>query len=381
MLFADTRVDYRERSDPWKCACTGAPTCSRIIPEHSDRAVATPPAAHEVETTPLLIIPGGTASPMTETNAVATVPRRFTLDTQTETWGYFCGCVLALGASLSFATARAGIINGLTPSDLILMRFSVAGVVLLPLLLRWGLPTLAGIGWRRGLILTVLGGPAFALKQMGGYAFAPLAHGAVIHPASVTILSTGIAAALLGERLSRGHLIGAGLVIGGIVLISWQGLHAATGVGSWVGDLLFFASAVLWAGFTVLIRHWRLPAIRVIAVVSVLSLLVVLPSYLAWYGLEHLRARPPLPMAMQALVQGLLQGIVALTAYSQAIRVLGVSRAVLFPAMVPGISILIGIPIVGEVPNATQVIGLLLVTIGLVCAIGTFRWIAVWRRL
>ena len=318
---------------------------------------------------------------MTETVAVAAVPRRFTLNTQTEAWGYFCGCVLALGASLSFAAARAGIIRGLMPGDLILMRFSVAGIVLMPLLLRWGLPTLAGIGLRRGLILTMLGGPAFALMQMGGYAFAPLAHGAVIHPASVTILSTGIAAALLGERLSRGHLIGAALVIGGIVLISWQGLHAAAGVGSWVGDLLFFTSAVLWAVFTVLIRHWRLPALRAIAVVSFLSLLVILPGYLAWYGLEHLRARPPLPMAMQALVQGLMQGVVALTAYSQAIRVLGVSRAVLFPAMVPAVSILVGIPIVGEVPNATQITGLLLVTIGLMCAIGAFRWIAVPRRL
>ena len=318
---------------------------------------------------------------MTKTTSVATVPRRFTLNTQTETWGFLCGCVLALGASLSFAAARAGIIDGLTPGDLILMRFGVAGVVLMPLLLHWGLPSLAGIGWRRGLILTVLGGPAFALMQMGGYAFAPLAHGAVIHPASVTILSTGIAAALLGERLSRVHLIGAGLVMGGIVLISWQGLHAASSVGSWVGDLLFFISAVLWAVFTVLIRHWRLPALRAIAVVSFLSLLVILPGYLAWYGLEHLRARPLLPMAMQALVQGLMQGVVAITAYSQAIRVLGVSRAVLFPAMVPAVSILIGIPVVGEVPNATQITGLLLVTTGLMCAIGAFRWTAVWRRL
>lgn len=318
---------------------------------------------------------------MTETTAVATAPRRFTLNTQSEAWGYFCGCVLALGASLSFAAARGGILHGLTPGDLILMRFGVAGVVLMPLLLRWGLPTLAGIGWRRGLILTVLGGPAFALMQVGGYAFAPLAHGAVIHPASVTILSTGIAAVLLGERLSRAHLIGAGLVIAGIVLISWQGLQATTGTDSWIGDLLFFTSAVLWAVFTVLIRHWRLPALRAIAVVSFLSLLVILPSYLTWYGLEHLRARPPLPMAIQALVQGLMQGVVAITAYSQAILILGVSRAVLFPAMVPAVSILIGIPIVGEVPNPTQITGLLLVTIGLLCAIGAFRWVLVSKRL
>lgn len=311
---------------------------------------------------------------------VTTATRRWGLDTRSDAWGYFCGSVLALGASLSFASARAGVLAGLSPGDLILMRFGVAGLLLFPFLAHWGLGSLAGVGWRRGLILTALGGPAFALMQMGGYAFAPLAHGAVIHPASVTIISTAIAAALLGERLSNAHLAGAALVISGIVLISWHGLRAETGADSWIGDTLFFTSAILWAGFTVLIRHWRLHAIRAIAAVSFLSLLFILPGYLAWFGWDHLLARPAGPMATQALVQGLGQGVLAIIAYSQAIRVLGVSRAVLFPAMVPAVSVLVGIPIVGEIPNATQIAGLLLVTVGLAGAIGLFRpWHAMRR--
>ena len=299
--------------------------------------------------------------------------RRLVPNTRSDAWGYFCGCVLALGASLSFATARAGILSGLSPGDMILMRFGVSGLFLLPFWVGSGLPRLAGIGWGKAMILTMVAGPGFALMQMGGYAFAPLAHGAVIHPASVTIISTVIAAILLKERLSGAHLIGASLVIAGIVLISWQGLHAATGADSWIGDVLFLTSAILWAGFTVLIRHWRLHAIRTIAVVSFLSLIVMLPGYIGWYGIAHIRALPPGAMAVQALVQGFGQGVLALTAYSQAIRVLGVSRAVLFPAMVPAVSIVIGIPIVGEVPNAYQIAGLLLVTAGLLGAIGAFR--------
>ena len=59
---------------------------------------------------------------------------------------------------MSFAAARAGVINGLTPGDLIPMWFGVAGIVLLPLL-RWDFPTLAAIGRRRGLVLTGRGGP------------------------------------------------------------------------------------------------------------------------------------------------------------------------------------------------------------------------------
>ena len=309
---------------------------------------------------------------MTATPPAAVGLRRFLPNTQSDAWGYCCGCVLALGASLSFATARAGVVAGLSPGDLIVMRFGVSGLFLLPFWIGSGLPGLAGVGWRRALLLTMLAGPGFALMQMGGYAFAPLAHGAVIHPASVTIISTIIAAALLKERLSGAHLIGAALVIGGIVLISWQGLHATAGADSWIGDVLFFTSAIIWACFTVLVRHWRLHAIRTIAVVSFLSLILMLPGYFAWYGMDHVRARPLGSMAVQGLVQGFGQGVLAITAYSQAIRVLGVSRAVLFPAMVPAVSILIGIPIVGEFPNAYQIAGLLLVTAGLVSAVGVF---------
>jgi hypothetical protein len=58
--------------------------------------------------------------------------------------------------------------------------------------------------------------------------------------------------------------------------------------------------------------------------------------------------------------------------FSKAIAILGVSRAVLFPAIVPAISVLIGIPIVGEWPDALQVAGLFLVTLGLLTAVGLF---------
>ena len=246
---------------------------------------------------------------MTATPPAAAGLRRFLPNTQSDAWGYFCGCVLALGASLSFATARAGVLSGLSPGDMILMRFGVSGLFLLPFWVASALPALAGVGWRRAVLLTALAGPGFALMQMGGYAFAPLAHGAVIHPAAVTIISTVIAAVLLKEQLSGAHLIGAALVIGGIILISWQGLHAATGANSWIGDLLFLTSAMIWACFTVLIRHWRLHAIRAIAVVSFLSLILMLPGYFAWYGMGHLRTLPPGAMAMQGLVQGFGQGV------------------------------------------------------------------------
>jgi drug/metabolite transporter (DMT)-like permease len=210
--------------------------------------------------------------------------------------------------------------------------------------------------------------------QTGGYAFAPLAHGAVIAPATVTIVSTLGAALFLRERLSRNHLVGGAIVLGAMLLLGWDGLIHASGGDAWLGDLLFVGSSLLWAGFTLLVRHWRLSALKATAVVAVLSSALIVPLYLTLSGVGHLSSLPAGALALQGLVQGGLQGALTMFAYGQAVLLLGVSRAVLFPATVPALSVVIGIPIVGEFPTAGQIAGLLLATLGLLVAIGTWRW-------
>ena len=289
-------------------------------------------------------------------------------------FGYWCGITMALGASISFAAARAGILGGLAADDMIFARYVVAGLVMLPALIHWGLPDLAGIGWRRGIALSVCGGVPFALLQTGGYAFAPLAHGAVIAPSTVTILSTIVAGWLLGETLTRSHLAGAVFVLAGILMIGWQGIaDRHTGETVWIGDLLFFVSSVLWAGFTVLIRYWKVDAIRATAVVAVISLCFFGPAYLVYRGPGHLAALPLVPLVFQGVVQGLVQAVLTIMAYNRSIAILGVSRAVLFPALVPAMSILIGIPAIGEIPNGLQIAGLVTVSIGMMLAVGLFN--------
>ena len=281
---------------------------------------------------------------------------------------------MALGASVSFAAARAGILAGLSADDMIFARFLVAGTVMLPFVLYWGIGDLAGVGWKRGLVLLVTGGPLFALLQTEGYAFAPLAHGAVIAPSTVTILSTIGAGIILREKLTLSHVVGAVIVLTGIMAVSWQGfIDSRPGDSTWIGDLLFVLSSALWAGFTILLRYWRLDAVRATAVVAVLSMCVAVPAYVGYRGPDHIAQLPVGALAVQGLMQGLVQGVLTLMAYSRAIAILGVSRAVLFPAIVPAISILIGIPLIGEIPSQLQIVGLGLVSIGLLIAVGLLK--------
>jgi len=98
------------------------------------------------------------------------------LDLNSATAGVAASCLMSLGSPLSFVAARGAMLSGgLTPGDPILVRYLVAGPSMLPLLFYFGVSGLAGIGWRRGIILAVLGGPSFTLLQTAGLAYAPLA--------------------------------------------------------------------------------------------------------------------------------------------------------------------------------------------------------------
>ena len=69
-------------------------------------------------------------------------------------------------------------------------------------------------------------------------------------------------------------------------------------------------------------------------------------------------------------MQGVFSGVLAVVAFAAAVSILGASRAAVFPALVPGAGILVGIPLTGEWPSPLQWAGVVLVTVGLIAALG-----------
>jgi drug/metabolite transporter (DMT)-like permease len=64
-----------------------------------------------------------------------------------------------------------------------------------------------------------------------------------------------------------------------------------------------------------------------------------------------------------------LAGGLAVIAYGKAVTSLGAGRAAIFPALVPAFSLIIGVPVTGEVPTEPQLVGIAIVSIGLVLAL------------
>ncbi len=77
--------------------------------------------------------------------------------------GMLCGAGSALFWALGFVAARHGVLAGMSPLVLSLHRFVWPGLALLPLVTANGGGGLGGLGWGRGITLTVFGGLPLAL--------------------------------------------------------------------------------------------------------------------------------------------------------------------------------------------------------------------------
>lgn len=284
-------------------------------------------------------------------------------------WGLLAASIWTVYTVL----ARLGIKAGLTPLDLTLLRFAPGALVMLPLLWRWGLRDLAGIGWLRGAALAALSGPAFSLLMMTGFAHAPLAHGAVIAPACQMLTGIGLSAWLAREPITRETAAGAACVMLGLAFMGGDALLHGEGNAVLLGDALFVAAGCSWGLFGALSRRWRVDAARVTGVAVVLSFVMFAPLYALIASPAALMAAPVGFVAMQAVAHGLGAGLVAVLAYSRAVVLLGPGRAAFFGAMVPGAASLLAIPVLGEIPTHLQVAGLVAVIVGLLTAFGAVR--------
>lgn len=276
--------------------------------------------------------------------------------------GVICGIVAAGFWAAGFVGVRHGLNVGFSPADLAVHRYLWPGLVLLPVVLRAGIGDLDGIGWGRGILLTVLGGPVFAIIGYAGFLLVPLGHGGVIQPSCGALGGLLLATLVLREKLIVSRLIGALIIIGGLLVIAGEGAATigAQGVG---GDLALALAGFMSGAFATLLRLWRIAPMTAAAVISVLSLFAM-PIYWLIGGVAHLSALGWRENLLQAVLQGVLAGPAALYLLVRSITLIGAGRAAIFFSLVPPFVVLIGWLTLGEMPTLLQLTGLVIVLFG-----------------
>lgn len=288
--------------------------------------------------------------------------------------GVAVGLVAASIGALYTVYARWGIARGLHASDLTALRFGVAGVLMLPLLLRTLQRRRAVLmdRWPLWLAVAALAGTPFGLLMFGALQFAPASHAAVFPFAAMSLAGLALSAVVLGDPMTRRKTVGIAVVLGGLVLLS--GVETASFTArALAGDAMFVAAGTLWAGFGVLLRRHRLDPLLATAVISVSALATYLPAYLAWEGTARLAAASATVLWTEVLVQGVIAGAGTLFSYATMVRLLGPARAAVFPALAPGLAALMAWPVLDHVPSTAETLGLGVVMAGLLVAVTSSR--------
>ena len=286
--------------------------------------------------------------------------------------GIAVGLVAASIGALYTVYARWGIQHGLHSPDLTVLRFGVAGALMLPILaLAWRRDRMQFTArWRVWVAIALLAGTPFGLLMFGALQFAPASHAAVFPFAAMSVMGMVLGALAFGEKLSARKGVGIAVVLAGLLLVSGVDASSFT-LRSALGDAMFVVAGTLWAGFGIVLRKNKLDPLLATAVVSFSALVIYVPVYFVLAGGQRLIDAAPNVFWIEVLVQGVIAGAGTLFTYAKMVSLLGPARAAVFPALAPGLAALLAWPVLGHQPAAAEAAGLLVAMTGLVIAVTT----------
>ncbi len=280
--------------------------------------------------------------------------------------------------------ARAMAHKTLTPFDIAFVRMIGAGIVMLPWGWWWvrrarerGEPGAAqmwlGLSpypWRTTAIAGTFAALLYASFAYSGFLYAPAAHASVLMPGMLPLWTTLIALVVIGTPVTGRRWVGLALIIGGGLLVGGSSLlRAFDGGDVWKGDVLFLASSFVWSSYTVMTRKHAMGAIPATIAVCVFAAFTFVPVYalLAWTGLvvSHLREAPWSEIIFQAVVQGIGSVVISGITFVRMVETFGPIRSTMITAVVPGLSALGAVLFLGEPLYWNLLLGLALVTVGI----------------
>ncbi len=246
--------------------------------------------------------------------------------------------------------------------DLASFRAFVPTMVLAPLL--WhNRQVVLRIGGMRCLLLAAYGAP-FTLFVGYGLEFAPVAHAGALVPGLMPVFALAFAFLFCGEGVGPKEAIAVVLILCGAATISMRGTDPLVANEMWRGHLLFLAGAVCWACFTVTVRRIEISALIATGIVGAMSTVVLLPIWVL-FDFSRLSTAHGADIAFQVVFQGVIAGLVSMYAFGRALKLVGASASAL-SALTPGVAALLAVPVLGQIPQPTDLFALGLVVTGLV---------------
>ncbi len=270
------------------------------------------------------------------------------------------------------AFTRLSVTRTITPEDMVMLRYAIGGLLLLPILIKQS-SRIPAAGWREGLVLAFFQGAPLALLVTIGVRYAPASHMAALSPGLMPLFASVLSLVFLHERVSASRAVGLVMIsVGALVIVAVSVSAAAEGF--WKGDLMFICTGFMGSVYTVRMRRSGLSALQGAALMGVYSMIFYLPLYFwLWSGSSRLTETPLREVLFQAAYQGVLMGAVALFSLSRAVVILGAARTAAFLSLVPVLGTVFGIAVLHEIPSAAKTAAVVVISLGVLLAAGALQ--------
>ena len=260
------------------------------------------------------------------------------------------------------AFTRLAVTESVTPSDIVLLRYGIGGLILLPVLLR-----LAGAmprhAWLEGLWFALLQGAPLAVLTAEGLALSPAGHLA-LSTGLMPLFTSLLCLAFLNEEISRQRKVGLALITLGALAIAGVSLTSSQ-PDYWKGDMLFICAGMMGSIYLLRMRRSGLSAIQGAALLSVYSMLLYIPFFAIFsWASSKLTQIPMTDLLFQGFYQGVLMGALTIFSLGRAAMLLGAPTAAMSLALLPVASFLLAILILREIPTIFEILGAIAISFG-----------------
>ena len=258
--------------------------------------------------------------------------------------------------------SRAGALTALTVFDLAAIRYGISALFVFPIVL-WLKPW-RDISLLRIAVITTLLGPLYILLVFGAFKHAPAAHGGIYMNGALPVITLVLSWLWVSERASTRQMIGAVIVVISVVLVVADTAQLALG-SAWLGDVMFVAAAVFFAGYLVASRVWRVTIPQLLLCSAVINAVIFVPIWALFLPSEIANIATE-DLALQLVYQGIVPNLIGLLLVTYAVRNIGAAATSAFMAGVPGLGALLSYIFLDEKLGTLGWAALVLLTIGIV---------------
>jgi len=257
--------------------------------------------------------------------------------------------------------SRAGAQSPLTIYDHAVLRYGVSSIVALPIVLYykpWRTMSLQKIA-----IVSFLLGPIYILAVFLAFEYAPAAHGGIFMNGALPAVTLFISWVLFKQRIHKLQLLGVLLIIIGATLAVVDAAELAL-ADAWIGDGLFFISAIFFSGYLIAARVWNVSTTQVLFCSSIINAVLFVPVWY-WFLPSGFAEASQTQFLIQMLYQGLIPGLVGLLLVATATRNIGPSSTAAFMAAVPALGSILGVLLLDELLGGLGWLSILILTPGI----------------